>query len=208
MGKIMEKNNYEITRDLMEAEFCKYDQEKMIEKFQLQYDEEYLYIDFVGQNYRINRTNGRVERGTDQFLEVFHGDYNESMSIFDLLCYSKEYCCLSGKYCGVNSLRKTVQTAFLGEDLNQHYAEFFDQRPEALERALAALGGTKEPVGDISYKVYPFPYLPVIVQFWKSDEEFPASIKILWDENTLDFMHYETTYYVAGHLMKRLKELC
>ncbi len=29
----------------------------------------------------------------------------------------------------------------------------------------------------------------------------------MWDENTLDFLHYETTYYVVGHMLERLKAL-
>ena len=39
------------------------------------------------------------------------------------------------------------------------------------------------------------------------DYEFPASLQLLWDTNTLDFVHYETTYYIAGHLLSRLREL-
>lgn len=68
-------------------------------------------------------------------------------------------------------------------------------------------GGVREPVGDVAYRLPTFDFLPVIVQFWESDEEFPASFQILWDENVLDFMHYETTYYTAGHLLARLEEV-
>lgn len=31
---------------------------------------------------------------------------------------------------------------------------------------------------------------------------------ILWDKKALDFMHFETLYYVIGLLLQRLAELC
>ena len=43
------------------------------------------------------------------------------------------------------------------------------------------------------------------MKFYHSDEEFPASITLLWDENTLQYMYYETVFYVAGFL---IHEIC
>lgn len=45
----MAQSNYEFMRNQMRVEFIKYNQQKMIEKFHLTYDESYLYIDFVGR---------------------------------------------------------------------------------------------------------------------------------------------------------------
>lgn len=56
------------------------------------------------------------------------------------------------------------------------------------------------------YELALFPFLPVIVRFWESDEEFPASLQILTDKNMLDYMHYETVMFALSHLMSRLKE--
>ena len=51
----MKVSNYEITRNRMRDKFIKYDQEKMIRKFLLKNDGQYLYLDFMGRPYRINR---------------------------------------------------------------------------------------------------------------------------------------------------------
>ena len=53
----MEKktSTYEITKHRVQGDFLKYDQEKMIQKFSLKHDEQYLYINFIGHFYRINR---------------------------------------------------------------------------------------------------------------------------------------------------------
>ena len=55
------KSNYEIMRDSMQKKFLKYDQEHMIEKCNLKYDEDYLYIRFCKDWYRIHRRTGKVE---------------------------------------------------------------------------------------------------------------------------------------------------
>ena len=49
----MKVSNYEITRNRMRDEFIKYDQEKMIQKFSLKNDRQYLYLDFMGRPYRL-----------------------------------------------------------------------------------------------------------------------------------------------------------
>lgn len=51
-----------------------------------------------------------------------------------------------------------------------------------------------------------FPFLPLILRFWDSDEDFLASLQILVDENILDYMHYETLMFAISHLLNRLKD--
>ncbi|MCD8398189.1 MAG: DUF3786 domain-containing protein [Lachnospiraceae bacterium] len=206
----MAASNYNITRDNAERRFLNYDQENMIEKFQLKYDEQYLYIEFVGRDYRINRSSGRTEWTTDGFNHVEHAGFNEVLAICDVLCDSKEGCRLSGQFVKVNDLKGTVRSSGLGNDLYGKYAEYFDGRLPELRKACEILGGEngeKQKIGDVSYLLHPFPFLPLMLQFWESDDEFPASLKFMWDENTLDFLRYETTYYVLGHVLERLKEL-
>lgn len=52
-----------------------------------------------------------------------------------------------------------------------------------------------------------FEFLPIVLQYWDSDEEFPPMLKIMWDKNIINYMHYETTYFAASHLLKRIQEL-
>ena len=60
-------SNYEIMKNQMSEKFLKYDQNKMILKFSLPHDETYIYIRFVGREYRISRSTGRVAWSEDQF---------------------------------------------------------------------------------------------------------------------------------------------
>lgn len=61
-------------------------------------------------------------------------------------------------------------------------------------------------VGDAAYELSLFPFLPLILRFWDSDEDFLASLEILVDENILDYMHYETLMFAISHLLNRLKD--
>lgn len=201
------KSNYDTMRDLMQVQFLEYDQTHMIEKFQLKYDEAYLYIKFVGRMYRINRRSGKVEWSEDAFQSCTDAGYNEAMSIFDILCYSKDDCRLSGKFCNINELKGTVQSSRAGGSIFFHQTQYFDGKTEELCQACESLGGKKGSVGDVSYCLYPFEFLPMMLQFWNSDEEFPANLKIMWDENILDYVHFETSFFIAGHVLLRIREM-
>ena len=81
-----------------------------------------------------------------------------------------------------------------------------DRDPDAFRRACERLGGTPAPGGDICYDLALFSDLPVQLRFWHADEDFPPSLDLLWDRNTLQVLRYETTWFAAGVLRGRLRE--
>lgn len=201
------KNNYEQMRDQMRPHFLAYDQEEMIRKFSLRSDEEYLYIRFCARYYRIGRTTGIVEWSDDGFQTCTQGNYEETMTIYDVLCYSKPDCKLSGQFAPSSSLKGVVLTQMSAGSLADHeITKYFDEHAELLEQACIAFGGTPEGKGDLSYRIPIFDFLPVRFCFWRSDEEFPAEVRMLWDTNIQSFMHFETIWYAAGHLLERLQQ--
>ena len=88
----------------------------------------------------------------------------------------------------------------------QSAADFFDRDVPALRRACEALGGTAPDGGDAAFELALFPFLPVVLRFWRSDEEFPASLQFLLPENVLSFMHYETMMFALSHVADRLRQ--
>lgn len=199
-------NNYEIT--LLESRkiFLCYKQEAILAKFPLKHDEEYLYLSLLDQPHRIHRTTGVVE-WLDECGAPHEADFNASLSIYDILCCSQPNCTLSGQFAPISSVANHYHTNNLGGSIFDACAPVFSEHPDLLEKALIRLGGIKEGKGDIAYRINLFPFLPVQIQFWEADEDFPASLQIHWDLNTLQFLRYETTYYAAGHLLRRLREL-
>jgi hypothetical protein len=202
----MKKSNYEQMRDQMRPQFLTFDQEKMIRKFGLRWDEAYLYIRFCGRWYRVGRTTGIVEWSEDGFLTCTEGDFNESMTIYDILCHSKPDCCLSGEFAPSSSLPGLVYTGMkAGSSMGSRETEtFFNANVALLKKACVALGGTPEGKGDVAYRIPMFDFLPVRFSFWEADEDFPAEIRVLWDTNVQSFMHFETLFYAAGHLLRRM----
>lgn len=203
----MSNNNYEKMRDQMRPCFLTYDQEEMIRKFSLRSDSEYLYLAFCGRQYRVSRNSGIVEWSEDGFQTCTPGDFEESMTIYDVLCYSKPDCCLSGEYAPSSSLKGVVLTRMSAGEVSDHrITRYFDANVQRLEHACVALGGVPEGTGDVAYRIPVFDFLPVRFSFWRSDEDFPAEVRMLWDTNILSFMHFETIWYAAGHLLRRIEE--
>lgn len=200
----MTTDNYEKMRDAMEAEFLRYPQPAMVRAFGLERDGAYLYVDFAGRRHRIGRETGRVEFQEDGWQ---HADYNASMTLFDVLSRAESAPRRAGRFTPLSALPGQVRSASAGGDLFAPQARAFAGRCKALQAACARLGGTPMPVGDAAYRLPLFPFLPVVLQFWDADEEFPAQLKLMWDEHILDFMHYETTFFAAAHLLARLAAL-
>jgi hypothetical protein len=200
-------SNYEITKYRVQGDFLKYDQEKMIEKFSLKSDEQYLYINFIGHLYRINRQTALLEWSEDGFVTCVEGDFNEALTIYDLLCDSKENCKASGEYVNLQSLSALQSSSKkLGDGLFHGKDKVFDHKEELLSEICEKLGGKRAGKGDVAYEIPWFDYISCRIQFWNSDEDFDAQMQIFMDKNILDFIRYETVWYAVGHLMRRLTE--
>lgn len=202
-----EFSNYEKMKIAMAESFLKYDQAKMIQKFALNSDREYLYLSFVGHTYRIHRGSGAVQWSDDGFKSAHDANYDETMTIYDVLCYSKDGCHLAREFVNVNSLSAVRAGSMVrGNGIFQQTADAFNGRTSQLREACRALSGIELQNGDAAFGLNFFPFLPLILQFWEADEDFPASLQILVDRNILDYMHYETLMFALSHLFCRLKE--
>ena len=195
-------DNYQISRDRAQSFFLSFDQEKIIADWHLQHDERWLYLSFLGKPYRVSRENGSIWRCWEESQAAF----SEVLSIFDLLCHESDSKYLSGHFAPVNSLKGRPRAVGVGVDFHRAIAAQFDRDPDAFRRACESLGGTPSPMGDIGYQFPVFGDLSVILKFYHADEDFPASITLLWDENTLSYLYYETAFYIAGFLLGQIEE--
>lgn len=193
----------------MRGRFLTYDQQEMVRRFGLEHDREYLYIEFVGRKYRVSRADGTAEWSEDGFRTVIEADYNESMTIYDVLCDSKADCRLAGTFCPIQRARGVPRTLASGEGIFQKAAERFRGRTEALKHACRLLGAREldRMAGDAAFELHAFSFLPVLFQYWDADEEFPPSLKFMFDENILDYMRFETVHFMIGHILGRMEGL-
>ena len=195
-------NNYLLQAAQAKRYFLTYDQNALIRKLNLAYDDEYLYPVLLARRYRLSRKTGDLEREENGVWRDAN-TFEEVMTLLDLICDSKEDRFVSGRWKNMADFGHAFHQSLLEErDPN---AEWFQSRPEDFRRACEALGGKEQPMGDIAYALEVFDGLPLLVQLWFGDEEFPASLRFLWDENALQYLKYETMYFARNLLLQRLK---
>ena len=205
-------SNHEITKLRVQSQIAEYDIPKAIRQFGLVSDAKYLYVDFMTRHYRIDKTTGETEWSEDDFQSdgntcVHEAGFNEVLTIFDILFYSKEDACLSGEYTVMQNLSRVQTTGYYaGKGMFSQSEEYWDPQPEKLAAACERLGGVPAGKGDVAYRIPVFQNINMLLQFWQSDEEFPASMQFQFDRNLLQFMHYETAWYVVSHCLELLKQ--
>ncbi len=192
----MKPNNYAVQAERARELFLGYEQSGLIAKRGLEFDEEFIYIDFFRERHSIDRHTGRILR--ESGLEA---GFNAVMSIYDAVCYSKPEAMLSGEWKTLHSL--SPHSNFSSSEMLG--TPFEDM--EKLSTACIKLHGRKATKADVGYEFDAFSFLPVIFQFWEGDDEFPSRLNILFDAKTLDFIHFETAWYVADYLINSLKKL-
>ena len=195
-------DNYQLSRDRAQSYFLNFDQTAILRQWELEHDDRWIYLSFLGKPYRVNRQDGSIFRREDGAQAGFE----EVLSIFDLLCHESSEKYLTGNFAPVNSLKGCPRAVGVGTDFHTKTASRFDADPAAFRQSCEALGGIPVPMGDIGYRFPVFQELSVILKFYHADEDFPASLTLLWEENTLQFLFYETVFYVAGFLLHSITE--
>ena len=197
-------NNYRIQAQQAKERFVTYDQSRLIAKLNLRFDETYLYVPMLRETYRIHRKNGDISRDT-LCGWVDADSYEEVMTLLDLVCDSKEDRFLTGRWKNLTDFGLMFHRSLL-EGKADPWAEKFQADPERFRKACLALGGKPFPQGDLAFVMELFDGLSILVQLWFGDEEFPAAIRFLWDENALMYLKYETMHFAKGLLLDRIAE--
>ena len=115
--------NYEKQVFLARDIFLKYDRKAITDKYQLESDEEYIYIQLLDRMYRVSGKDGAVETAKSEANGKKENqekettceyepclDYNVVMTIYDVLFYSKEKPKLAGEWCPLQNLQVTLSS--------------------------------------------------------------------------------------------------
>lgn len=194
---LQKRDNYALQAESARLRFLTYDQAAMPAKM----DEKFLYLPFCGSDYRICRADGHIfRREQDGWIPA--DSHGEVLTVFDYLCGAKPGRSPAGEFATISSLGSHVH-----QSLSIHSDALdlsIDRDPGRFRRVCAHLGAAPADGGDICFRLNLFPDLPVLLRFWHADEEFPPKLDILWDQNALLFLRYETLWYAAGVLRGRL----
>ena len=201
---MIRKNNYLIQAQQAKTRFLTYDQQKLIRKFDLQFDEQYLYANLLCKQYRIDRVTGDLQR-RDGAVWNDGNTYEEVMTLLDLLCDSRDDRCLAHTWQNMQTFGLQFHQNLL-EERRDPTAERVDRNPQLLHRAAKALGAEAIAGGDIGYAFELFDGLKIGLLFWHGDDEFLPRIRYLWDANAKQYIRYETMYFAVDLLLRRIRE--
>lgn len=80
----------------------------------------------------------------------------------------------------------------------------FGQSPERFLAAGFRLGGGKAEYGDASFVLLALPRIPMTYVLWKGDEEFPATIQLLFDKSAEGYISLEDIVVLSEMATSRL----
>ena len=196
-------NNYLIQASQAKERFLTYDQQKLVDKFRLDADEMYIYVNLLCKPYRIQRDTGHMEF-FDGAIWQDGNSYDEVMTVLDLLCDSRDDRRCTGKLASMASFGRIFYRSSY-DDKPDPAAQWIQENLESFREACAQLG-TPIPGGDFGFAFELFDGLRMGLHFWEGDEEFAPRLRFLWDENALQYLRFETMHMAASLLLKSLKE--
>ena len=187
------QSNYDQVIENWRLKFLEMDQEELIRKFQLEADEEFLYIIYFSKRFRIDRKNGFItEDGKSPGFDTV-------MIIYNTFYYSAAHPVASGNLVAFRQVKRVYPfEAAYRRTIISRLQELFAGKTEELRKACEVLGGTLLPQGDVGYVLPVFPFLNIAVLFWDKDEEFEAQANMLFDSEITEFMHEENVVCVAA----------
>jgi Domain of unknown function (DUF3786) len=83
----------------------------------------------------------------------------------------------------------------------------FGKKTDVLKHIGDAIRAEPMHMGDVSFKTYFFPKVPVVVVIWLGDEEVPTSANVLFDANAGKILPTEDISHVGGTLCSWLAKL-
>lgn len=179
--------------------YLKFKPQDLAQRLSLPSDARYIYVNFLGERFALEKQSGDITNSKGEAAVHY-----EHLTIFDALCRDNTPAKPTGRFVSVNSLGNMKHPGVSPEGMYREYALKFSADTEGFATACKALGGRPFPVGDFAFTIDTFDFLPVTIQLWEGDDEFPAQLSLLWDESTLDYLKYETVWFVAHLLFDKI----
>ena len=206
----MTESNYEKTKHTCAKMFCQSDHTALIRRFNLTEDDAFIYLQFFQQPFRLSKKTGEIERLLRAPSNNWaNAQFNEAMTIYDLLEYAQPACHAGKGMINIKSLHTKIATAApSSNDFFHITCKHLEQHASVLQQAFESLGGTPLGKADASAQFTVIDDLNMQIHFYLADEDFPASLQLYWDENVLQYMHYETIWYASGFILEEVEAQC
>jgi hypothetical protein len=85
-------------------------------------------------------------------------------------------------------------------------AERYGAAPAAFETDSIKFGAVHSPHGDKAMRFLPFPEIPVTYVLWREDDEFPASVSVLFDESIVSWFELDMVFALVLVLTRHIAQ--
>lgn len=195
-------SNYDKQCEDWREKFLTMDQEDICRRLpEVENREEELVLWHYGRQFAVNKKDGTIRvLSDDKPIDVM-----PKLNIYTLFWYAKEYAAHTGKWVPFRELRdaspfgKAFQNGILAP-----LAATFSGKEEALADAVKALRGKCE--SSTGFLLSAFECMPVKLNFWDADDEFPAQANLLFDSSAVEYDHIESIVTIATEALYQLAE--
>lgn len=196
--------NFEVQCEQWRTLFSNYNPERVSRILQLNYNEDYLFLTYFGNAFRLNLKSGVIEKKIEEsWNDQLY--FNETMSIYHLLHYVKNVPVLSGTWVLNEHLDERRKSGKVNDILLDSFSSKFSGKCNLLNEFCQRMNGTNINKGDVGFEFEAFPEVKLRLVFWDKDEDFPAQTQIFVDSRITDYVHVETTGCMVSDLLERLE---
>ena len=191
-------DNYEKLFTLWHDNFR--DMENKEEKAQelgLSIENGHFKITYCRRSYEVNLSSGDITPADGRNTVPFF----DAMFIYHLFWFSKKNPVAAREYIPFKDIPTTGVFDAAFKRSVKPLADRFNGRIDAFCKACESLGAKKLPYGDAGYAVQVWKDLYLQIIIWDGDDEFPASVTILFDKNIADFTHPETVVTIGDDVI-------
>ena len=195
-------SNYELQRKKWQRVFVNMDHVALARKLpEIELREDSLRLRHFGRLLSVDRSDGTISCLSDDQPVRF----NAWMNVFTLFYYCKPNAKPTGEWVSFECLRDASPFgAAFRKGILQPLAQMFSGREDLLQPAVEALGGRK--ISANSYFLPAFSCIPMRMNFWDGDDEFPAQANLLFDRSAVDYIHVESVVTIASEGVHLLGE--
>lgn len=194
------QSNLDIALKLAREEFSTKDPKNMAEKAGGEYEtancaNSLISLRFMGQEYTLGHPDGGIafpdhhKVGLVTHILLLHYLMFASGRPLSNEMFSYKDIPGGDKYFSV--FKKRVEMPLLNA---------YGDNPEGFEKACEVSGGLEVPMGDLAYQFQAFPNIPITYIYWNGDDEFPASIQVLFDSSIRDYLPLEDIVFLSEML--------
>ena len=196
--------NYEAQCEQWRNMFKSFEPVRVAEILNLKYDNEYLYLIYYGNHYRLSLQDGILyKKDYNDWTDKLY--FNESMSIYHLLYLVKDEPQNSGIWIPNEQLDSRRKSGKVNDILLESFSKSFTGKCSELRKVCEKMKGIPLEKGDVAYEFEVFPQVKIRLIFWDADEDFSAQTQILVDSRITDYVHLETTGCIVSDLLEMLE---